>query len=56
MSNEIIPHINNILGLVEQARQNALKSVNAELIQLYLKCRRIFERRMRKNCMGRFVY
>jgi len=35
MSNEIIPHANNIIGLIELARQNALKSVNAELIKLY---------------------
>ena len=35
MGNEIIPHANNIIGLIEQARQNALNSVNAELIKLY---------------------
>jgi len=35
MTGDIIPHANTIISLIEQARQNALKSVNAELIKLY---------------------
>jgi len=35
MSNDIIPHADAIIGLIEQARRNALQSVNAELIKLY---------------------
>jgi len=35
MSNEILPYANKIITLIEEARQNALKSVNAELIKLY---------------------
>lgn len=35
MSNEILPYANKIITLIEQAHQNALKSVNAELIKLY---------------------
>lgn len=35
MSNEIIPYADKIISLIEQARQNALQSVNAELIKLY---------------------
>lgn len=35
MSNEIIPFADKIITLIEQARQNALQSVNAELIKLY---------------------
>jgi predicted nuclease of restriction endonuclease-like (RecB) superfamily len=35
VSNDIKPHANAIVSMIEQARQNALKSVNAELIQLY---------------------
>ena len=35
VSNDIIPHASAIVSMIEQARQNALKSVNAELIQLY---------------------
>ena len=35
MSNEILPYANKIITLIEDARQNALKSVNAELIKLY---------------------
>lgn len=35
MSNDIIPHANAIVAMIEQARQNALRGVNAELIQLY---------------------
>jgi predicted nuclease of restriction endonuclease-like (RecB) superfamily len=35
MSSEIIPYANKIVTMIEQARQNALQSVNAELIRLY---------------------
>jgi len=35
MSNEILLYANKIITLIEEARQNALKSVNAELIRLY---------------------
>jgi len=35
MSGDIIPYANKIITMIEQARQNALKSVNAELIKLY---------------------
>lgn len=35
MNDNIIPHANAIVTMIEQARQNALKSVNAELIHLY---------------------
>ena len=35
MSGEIIPYANKIVEMIEQARQNALHSVNAELIKLY---------------------
>ncbi|MCL2607189.1 MAG: PDDEXK nuclease domain-containing protein [Methanomassiliicoccaceae archaeon] len=35
MGSEIVPHINKIIIMVEQAKQNALQSVNAELIKLY---------------------
>lgn len=35
MNQEIIPYANKIITLIEQAHQNALKSVNAELINLY---------------------
>jgi len=31
MSSEIIPYANKIVTLIEQARQNALQSFNAEL-------------------------
>jgi len=30
-----MPYANKIITMIEQARQNALKSVNAELIKLY---------------------
>ena len=35
MSENIIPYANKIISMIEQARQNALQSVNAELIKLY---------------------
>ena len=35
MSNEILPYANKIITLIEEAHQNALKSINAELIKLY---------------------
>ena len=35
MSAEIIPYADKIISMIEQARQNALQSVNAELIKLY---------------------
>jgi len=35
MSGEIVPYADKIVDMIEQARQNALKSVNAELIKLY---------------------
>ena len=35
MSGEIVPYADKIVGMIEQARQNALRSVNAELITLY---------------------
>ena len=35
MSGEIIPYADRIVGMIEQSRQNALQSVNAELIKLY---------------------
>lgn len=35
MNNEIVPYADKIISLIEQARQNALQSVNAELIKLY---------------------
>ena len=35
MSGEIVPYVNKIVTMIEQARQNALHSVNAELIKLY---------------------
>ena len=35
MSGEIVPYADKIVDMIEQARQNALRSVNAELIKLY---------------------
>ncbi len=35
MSNEIIPYVNIIIAMIKQAHQNALQSVNTELIKLY---------------------
>ena len=35
MSGDIIPYADKIISMIEQARQNALQSVNAELIKLY---------------------
>ncbi|MCL2377621.1 MAG: PDDEXK nuclease domain-containing protein [Defluviitaleaceae bacterium] len=35
MSSEITPYANKIVTMIEQARQNALHSVNAEFIKLY---------------------
>jgi predicted nuclease of restriction endonuclease-like (RecB) superfamily len=35
MSSEISPYADKIITLIEEAKQNALKSVNAELIKLY---------------------
>jgi len=35
MSGEIVPYADKIVDMIEQARQNALQSVNAELIKLY---------------------
>ena len=35
MSSEIIPYADKIVDMIEQAHQNALQSVNAELIKLY---------------------
>ena len=35
MSNDIVPHINNIISMIEKARQNTLAGVNTELIKLY---------------------
>jgi predicted nuclease of restriction endonuclease-like (RecB) superfamily len=35
MNGEIIPYADKIVDMIEQARQNALQSVNAELIKLY---------------------
>jgi predicted nuclease of restriction endonuclease-like (RecB) superfamily len=35
MSAEIVPYADKIISMIEQARQNALQSVNAELIKLY---------------------
>ena len=35
MTKDIIPYANTIVSMIEQSRANALKSVNAELIQLY---------------------
>ena len=35
MSNDIVPHINAIITMIEKAHRNALESVNTELIKLY---------------------
>ena len=35
MSNNIIPHLNTLISMIEKARQNILKNVNTELIKLY---------------------
>jgi hypothetical protein len=35
MSNDIVPHINVIIAMIEKARENTLASVNTELIKLY---------------------
>ncbi|MCL2813899.1 MAG: PDDEXK nuclease domain-containing protein [Oscillospiraceae bacterium] len=35
MSGDIIPYVDKIISMIEKARQNALQSVNAELIRLY---------------------
>ena len=35
MSNDIVPHINAIIAMIEKAQQNALERVNTELINLY---------------------
>jgi predicted nuclease of restriction endonuclease-like (RecB) superfamily len=35
MNGEIVPNADKIISMIEQARQNALQSVNAELIKLY---------------------
>ena len=52
MSNEIIPHANNIIGLIENARQNALKSVNAELIKLYWNVGEYLSNECKKSSWG----
>ena len=35
MSNDIVPHINTIISMIEKARQKTLENVNTELIKLY---------------------
>jgi len=35
LSNDIVPHINNIISMIEKAKQNTLTSINTELIKLY---------------------
>jgi len=35
MSNDIVPHINKIIAMIESARQNTLENINTELIKLY---------------------
>jgi len=35
LSNDIIPHINKIISMIEKAKQNTLTSINTELIKLY---------------------
>jgi len=35
MSGDIVPYANKIITMIEQARQNTLQSINAELIRLY---------------------
>ena len=35
MSGDIVPFADKIITMIEQARQNALQSVNVELIKLY---------------------
>jgi len=35
VSNDIVPHINAIITMIEKAHRNALESVNTELIKLY---------------------
>jgi predicted nuclease of restriction endonuclease-like (RecB) superfamily len=35
VSNDIVPHINAVIAMIEKAQQNALESVNTELIRLY---------------------
>jgi len=35
VSNDIVPHINAIIAMIEKAQQNALERVNTELINLY---------------------
>jgi predicted nuclease of restriction endonuclease-like (RecB) superfamily len=35
MNNDIVPHINVIIAMIEKARENTLASVNTELIKLY---------------------
>ena len=35
MSNDIVPHINVIIAMIEKARENTLANINTELIKLY---------------------
>jgi len=35
LSNDIILHTNNIISMIDKARQNTLSSINTELIKLY---------------------
>jgi len=35
MSGDIVPYANKIITMIDQARQNTLQSINAELIRLY---------------------
>jgi len=43
MSNDIVPHINVIIAMIEKTRENTLTSVNTELIKLYMRHTKIMK-------------
>ena len=54
MSGEIIPYADKIVDMIEQARQNALRSVNAELIKLYWNVGKYLSEESAKSSWGDF--
>ena len=52
MNKDITPHINTIVSMIEQAKQNALKSVNSELIQLYWNVGEYLSKESRNTAWG----
>jgi predicted nuclease of restriction endonuclease-like (RecB) superfamily len=49
---DIIPYADEIIGMIEQARQNAMRSVNAELIKLYLNVGRYLSEESARSSWG----